>query len=72
MSSPEPGVVDGQVKAEAKRQIAEAMKVGMKEQAAKEQFEAKTGLPAGGLKMFETISESTPSPTRLYGRVAER
>ncbi|HEV3005194.1 MAG TPA: SLC13 family permease [Pirellulales bacterium] len=45
-------VVDGQVKAEAKRQIAEAVRTGKSDEEARAAFERKTRLPADGLTMF--------------------
>ncbi len=45
-------VVDGQLKDEAKRQIAASMSQGLSESEARLQFEEQTGLPAEGLGMF--------------------
>jgi di/tricarboxylate transporter len=45
-------VVDGQLKDEAKRQIAASMNQGLSEPEARRQFEQRTGLPAEGLGMF--------------------
>jgi di/tricarboxylate transporter len=46
-------VVDGQIKEEAKRRIAADVKGGLPEKAARDKFERETGLPAGGLAMFD-------------------
>ena len=54
-------VVDGQVKAEAKRQIAEAVNEGLSEDDARRRFEDKTRLPAGGLGMFDITWVGLPS-----------
>ncbi|HUY90513.1 MAG TPA: SLC13 family permease, partial [Pirellulales bacterium] len=54
-------VVDGQLKDEAKRQIAAAVQAGMPESAAREQFRRSTGLPVNGLAMFEIAKVGLPS-----------
>ncbi|HVC93062.1 MAG TPA: SLC13 family permease, partial [Pirellulales bacterium] len=54
-------VVDGKVKAEAKRQIAEAVNEGLSEDDARRRFEDKTRLPAGGLGMFDITWVGLPS-----------
>ena len=54
-------VVDGQLKDEAKRQIAAAVKAGATEAAAREQFQNSTGLPADGMGMFEITWIGLPS-----------
>ena len=54
-------VVDGQVKAEAKRQIAESVKAGLSEIEARKQFEDTTQLPAEGLGMFDITWVGLPS-----------
>jgi len=54
-------VVDGQVKAEAKRQIAESVKKGLSEIEARKQFEDTTQLPAEGLGMFDITWVGLPS-----------
>jgi di/tricarboxylate transporter len=54
-------VVDGQLKDEAKRQIAAAVKGGATEAAAREQFEEHTGLRPDGLGMFDITWVGLPS-----------
>jgi len=54
-------IVDGKVKAEAERQIAKDVTNGLAEPAAREKFEAETGLPAGGLGMFDITWVGLPS-----------
>jgi len=54
-------VVDGQLKDEAKRQVAAAVKGGETETAAREQFEQRTGLKADGLGMFDITWVGLPS-----------
>ncbi|HUY34032.1 MAG TPA: SLC13 family permease [Pirellulales bacterium] len=54
-------VVDGQVKAEAKRQIAAFVAEGLSKEEALKRFEETTHLPAGGLGMFEITKVGLPS-----------
>ncbi len=54
-------VVDGQVKAEAKRRIAVAVKAGLSKSDARKQFEVDTQLPADGLGMFDITWVGLPS-----------
>ncbi|HEV7222323.1 MAG TPA: SLC13 family permease [Pirellulales bacterium] len=54
-------VVDGQLKDEAKRQIAAAVQGGATEIAARQQFEQRTGLTADGLGMFDITWVGLPS-----------
>lgn len=54
-------VVDGQLKDEAKRQIAAAVKGGATEAEARAEFERRTRLPADGMGMFEITWIGLPS-----------
>ena len=54
-------VVDGQLKDEAKRQIAASVKAGATEAEAREQFANSTGLPADGMRMFDITWIGLPS-----------
>ncbi|HEX7375845.1 MAG TPA: SLC13 family permease [Pirellulales bacterium] len=54
-------VVDGQIKAEAKRRIEAAVKAGADEAEAVRQFEEETRLPAAGLRMFEITWVGLPA-----------
>lgn len=54
-------VVDGQLKDEAKRQIAAAVQAGEPEAEARTEFHRRTGLPIDGLGMFEITKVGLPS-----------
>lgn len=54
-------VVDGKIKEEAKRRIAADVRNGIKEDQARANFERDTGLPAGGLKMFDITWVGLPA-----------
>src|SRR5487761_1349116 len=54
-------VVDGKIKEEAKRRIAADVRNGIREDQARANFERDTGLPAGGLKMFDITWVGLPA-----------
>jgi di/tricarboxylate transporter len=54
-------VVDGQIREEAKRQVAKDVQGGMNADRARAKFERETGLPAGGLTMFEITWVGLPA-----------